>query len=97
MVRATIPNHHRAMQGTLKNAKEDKVINNKSFGDVLLFCSPDCGGLPINADFEEKKENLECPVCYVSLNSGKISILDTCSHAFCMICLESWDIKYVDI
>lgn len=77
------------IQGLEKlNIKEDNV--NKNDTDVLLnYCTSEfCEGLPVNVVYKEIEGDVVCPICYDSLNSGKVSMLDKCSHLFCLNCVE---------
>ena len=73
---------------------ERELINKYSSDTLLSFCPlEDCKGLPLNIDYEGIIREVECPVCYVSLNSGKVSLLIKCNHMFCSNCIKDWDNK----
>ena len=76
------------------NSELKIVINKNLSGALLSYCSAECcEGLPLNIDHEEIIGEVECPVCYDSLNSGKVSLLIKCNHMFCSNCIKDWNNK----
>lgn len=63
---------------------------------VLGYCDlKNCQGLPIHGDYQVVEEEVDCPVCYESLNFGKVKMICGCSHFLCEKCFEEWDSRYV--
>ena len=73
------------------------MYDGKVKDDVLLgYCGLEhCQGVPIDVDHQDLDEEDDCPVCYNSLSSGKVTMICGCSHYFCKQCLDYWDRKYV--
>ena len=92
--------YQRTAMGRKKDNRKSKVNENNSLVKqeeqqseiVLLYCESEfCDGEPIEAIPIKDKEELECPICYCSLNKGKIAVLDACKHVYCQVCVASWD------
>ena len=62
--------------------------NSKS---VLIYCVVEfCKGRTIEAEAKEFDKELECPICYVTLVSSKVSQLRPCGHTLCPSCVQSF-------
>lgn len=63
--------------------------------ELLSFCDEQlCVGIkPKFAHLERNNE--ECPVCFESLNSKGVLMLDKCRHMFCQECIKIYNTKYL--
>ena len=80
-----------------KLSLDEKKVNTKtSTDDLLFYCSAEyCEGLLLDIDYKEIEGQVECPICYNSINSGKVTRLIKCDHLFCFKCINDWDAGYV--
>ena len=82
------------MDQAFKNVSLEDSLTNETSGDLLRYCTVEhCKGLPLSIDYKEIEGDLECPVCYDSLKSGRVTRLIDCSHIFCFKCIIAWEFK----
>ena len=73
------------------NPEEETQGSGTNSKSVLIYClSEFCKGRTTEAEAKDFDKDLDCPICYVTLVSSKVSQL-SCGHTLCPPCAQSFN------